>query len=105
MAGGNDGVVNFEDDLTPEERQRYRSRVREIIAESALMTEVRRRKRLKAFLVRALAQMHAQMEMMRIRGAAEMKKLDDAADRKALQAQIRYLDGALRRSVKVLGLQ
>lgn len=105
MASGNDRVIDFEEELTPEERQRYRSRVQEIVAGSALVADLRKRKRIKPFVVRMLAQMYAQTEMLRIRAAAESKKLGDPQDRKTMQALVRFLDGSLRRSAKTLGLQ
>lgn len=104
MAGADDSLIDFEGTLTPEERQRYRSRAKEIVAESTLVAELRRRRRINPSFSRILAQMHAQLEMLRIRSVAEMKKLDDPGDRKATQARTRYLDGALRRSAKMLGL-
>lgn len=105
MAAGNDSVIDFEEGLTPEERQRYRSRVREIVAGSTLMADLRKRKRIKPFVARMLAQMYAQTELLRIRAAADAKKLDDPQDRKTMQALVRFLDGALRRSAKTLGVQ
>jgi len=98
-------ITNFEDVLSPAERDQYRRRVREIIAESALMANIRGRRGIKPTLGRVLGQIHAQMEMLRIRTAAEMRTLRDPADRKMVQAWIRYLDGALRRSAKTLGLK